>query len=236
MKKLPIMLAVSALATGAGFSAVILPTYLSADSSPDALSSPSKLVDDSGMTPNVLNGDDLSLALSAEHDYNGGYQESWVTNANGADYFSGGTSPIIVFDLGADTTVGSVLIWQYQNNGGGDTNVGNQAYTINVRFNTAAEGSSTFSGAPTLITLKKVPGADGLNGVNSAQAFAVPTTPTARYVQFEVTDNYRGISGVTGGGDRVGLGEVRFATDVVPEPSSALLGTLGLLALLRRRR
>jgi hypothetical protein len=34
----------------------------------------------------------------------------------------------------------------------------------------------------------------------------------------------------------VGLGEVRFATEVVPELSSALLGALGLLGLLRRRR
>jgi MYXO-CTERM domain-containing protein len=32
------------------------------------------------------------------------------------------------------------------------------------------------------------------------------------------------------------LGEVRFVGEVVPEPAVALLGSLGLLALLRRRR
>jgi hypothetical protein len=75
----------------------------------------------------------------------------------------------------------------------------------------------------------------GLSGVNSAQAFALPT-PTARYVQLEVTDNYFGQPGITAGGDRAGIGEVRYATEVVPELSSALLGALGLLGLLRRRR
>jgi hypothetical protein len=76
----------------------------------------------------------------------------------------------------------------------------------------------------------------GLGGVNSAQAFALPTTPAARYVQLEVTDNYYGQPNIVAGGDRAGLGEVRFATEVVPELSSALLGAPGLLGLLRRRR
>lgn len=47
-----------------------------------------------------------------------------------------------------------------------------------------------------------------------------------------MTDNYFGESGGAGG-ERVGLSEVRFSQ--VPEPTAALLGGIGLLALLRRR-
>lgn len=58
------------------------------------------------------------------------------------------------------------------------------------------------------------------------------------------TKTFASISGVThvelrnlnnwGGSDFYGLSEIRFAA--IPEPSAALLGSLGLLALLRRRR
>ncbi len=44
----------------------------------------------------------------------------------------------------------------------------------------------------------------------------------------EVTHDYRGFQGVINGGDRAGLGEMRFYGESIPEPASA--------ALLRRRR
>lgn len=54
---------------------------------------------------------------------------------------------------------------------------------------------------------------------------------------------YAGISGDTyAGGQRIGQntssasGDMIFHVDIVPEPSTALLGALGFLALLRRRR
>lgn len=58
----------------------------------------------------------------------------------------------------------------------------------------------------------------------------------ARYVEFTVTDNYysNGGFGPPAGGDRVGLNEIAF--EAIPEPSSALLGGVALLGLLRRRR
>lgn len=52
-----------------------------------------------------------------------------------------------------------------------------------------------------------------IGGTNSAQRFdltGLGDEATARYVQLTVLDNHRGFGGVTGGGDRVGLGELRF--------------------------
>lgn len=53
-------------------------------------------------------------------------------------------------------------------------------------------------------------------------------------VRITVTDNHFESGG--DGGDRVGLTEIRFIGDAVPEPSSAALLGLGGLALILRRR
>ena len=237
-RTLPIALVVSALATGAGMSAIILPTYLDAVSAADSYSSgtPTQLVNGSGLSEAVPDGDTLSHALTVTHSFNGGFGESWVTNGHDPDYFGVASPPTIVLDLGSDQPVGTVIFWQYQNNGGGAGRTGNHAMTVNVRVNTDAEGTD-FTGAPIDETVTVLNVETGLNGVNSAQAFAITGQPTGRYIQLEVTDNYYGQPGISAGGDRVGLGEVRVATEVVPEvSSSALLGALGLLGLLRRRR
>lgn len=47
---------------------------------------------------------------------------------------------------------------------------------------------------------------------------------------------YFGAHGYVDSGARVGMTFTDFAVDVIPEPSAALLGGLGVLALLRRRR
>jgi hypothetical protein len=220
-------------------SAIILPTYLDAASTADSYSSstPTQLVNGSGLSEAVPDGDTLSHALTVTHVFGGGFTESWVTNDHGSgDYFAAVASPpTIVLDLGSDQPVGTVILWQYQNNGGGAGRTGNHAMTVNVRVNTDAEGTD-FTGAPIDETVTVLNVETGLNGVNSAQAFAITGQPTGRYIQLEVTDNYYGQPGISAGGDRVGLGEVRVATEVVPEVSSALLGALGLLGLLRRRR
>jgi hypothetical protein len=54
-------------------------------------------------------------------------------------------------------------------------------------------------------------------------AFAVDTNPTINYVGF-------------GRNDGAGIDLSSFSLTMIPEPSAALLGGLGLLALLRRRR
>jgi len=201
------------------------------------------LVNNSGMTPAVNTGDSLASAQAAVHNY-GSFTESWVTVDSTADYFATGfgatNPPSVVFDLGADSVLSNILLWQYQNDGGGVINVGNHTRTLDLRFNTAAQGPSTFSGSATTLTMLPVVDGDGLgngndlNGVNSAQTFSLGGT--ARYVQLTVTDNYRGFQGIVNGGDRAGLGEVRFVGQAVPEPGSAGLLLLAAGALTRRRR
>ena len=225
-KTLTFALLVSALASGAGMGAIIVPSYLASASSPDSISSkgtPTNLVNGSGLSAPVVTGDTLAYALSVTHVYDGKWKKSWVTIDHVPDYFAGASAnPTIVFDLGEDRSISDLVIWQYQNQGGGGAN-GTQ--NIDVRFNTAAEGTTTFSGTAQTLTVARATG--------NAQGFTVTGTPTARYIQFEVTDNY--YDGNVGG-DRVGLGEVRV--NVVPEASVvSLLGSLSLLGgLLRRRR
>ncbi|WP_197529118.1 PEP-CTERM sorting domain-containing protein [Aeoliella mucimassa] len=189
----------------------------------------------------VNGGDSLATALTAVHEFGGVYDGSFVTTDPGSfpsDFFDslpdGDTDVDLVFDItgGGDTSLGSVILWNYENSGGSNISAGNHARTIELRFNSEADGSESFDGPATTVTLLPVWDGDeddtnDLQGVNSAQAFSLGTPVTARYAMLSITDNYLGFQGITGGGDRVGLAEVRFASEtVVPEPS-----TLSLLAL-----
>ena len=223
--------------------AILIPTIVStANENPFLGQGFTFVTDNSGMSPGVNNGDSLAAAQSAVHSY-GGYAESFVTEASTTDYFDTGVGnaaqPSVVFDLGTDTLVSNILLWQYQNDGGGSVNVGNHTRLLDLRFNTAAQGSGSFGGAPVTITMLPVLDGDGvggndMGGVNGAQTFGLSNT--ARYVQLTITDNYRGWQGITGGGDRAGLGEVRFYGGAVPEASTAGLMLLASGMFLRRRR
>ncbi len=204
-------------------------------------------LDNSGLTSPVNSGDSLAYAMAVNHIY-GGYEESYVTEGGATDYFVDGLGasalPTFVLDLGTDSDLANILLWQYQNDGGGNpgdsVKTGNFARTIELRFNSASQGSSNFFGASTSITLQPVVDGDGisgndLGGTNSAQNF--PLSAAGRYVQLTLTDNYRGFQGITDGGERVGLGELRFNGTAIPEPTgAALLAAGGLVLAIRRRR
>lgn len=209
--------------------AIVVPTYDAAASTPNAFNPATELVNGSGLSSPVNGGDSLASAQAVTHLFDGNFGESYVSNDNGADYFIAGTPPVIVFDLGADTALSDLIFWQYQNNGGNGSAIGNQAYTIDVRFNTDAQGTSFAGAVDQTVTLLNT---TETAGVNSAQTFS--TSGNARYIELTFTDNQIGQSGITAGGDRVGLGE--FRVNAVPEPSSAALLGLGGLALILRRR
>lgn len=223
--------------------AIMIPSISStADENPFAGQGFSFVTDNSGMSPAVNNGDSLATAQAAIHSY-GNYVESFVTVDSTVDYFATGfgstNPPSVVFDLGQDSVLSNILLWQYQNDGGGQTNVGNHTRTLDLRFNLAADGATIFSGSATTLTMLPVLDGDGdggndLGGLNSAQTFGLSST--ARYVQLTITDNYRNFQGITGGGDRAGLGEVRFFGEAIPEPASAGLLLLAGSAMFRRRR
>ena len=214
---------------------IIVPTIVSeANTNPYSSATTATLNDNSGMTPGVNAGDSLASALAALH-ANTGVWESWVTNAAAPDYFAQSPAPVITWDLGGDTPVGTAIFWQYQNDGGGDNRVGNHARTIELQFNTEAEGAAAFAGLTTTLKLKPTLTGDQ----NIAQGFAL-SGDSYRYVRMAVTDNHFGDPDGFGvhptiGGDRVGLGEVRFANEI-PEPATMLLLGLGGVALLRKRR
>lgn len=98
-----------------------------------------------------------------------------------------------------------------------------------------------FSGAPIAITLLPVHDGDAgpfndLGGISSAQAFPLGNGLNRRSALLSLTDNYYGLNGMAGGGDRVGLGKIRLATEVIPEPSTLALVLAGAILLRWRRR
>jgi len=204
--------------------------------------SAAQVVDNSGLSATLNTGASLSDALAATHLFNTGWQQSYSSTDPGGttnDFFASigsDTDVDLLLDLsgGGDLNFRSVVLWQYQNNGGGGSRVGNDLRTLEIRINTEAQGTNAFSSLPAAtLTLKPLVDGDAdasndLGGTNSAQAFDIGTQ-SGRYVLLSLTDNYYGLQGMTAGGDRVGLGEIRFATDEISVPEPAV-HTLVLLA------
>ena len=197
-----------------------------------AFNSATTTIDNTRMINAVNDGDAMTSAVLAEHEYGTSYDGSYVTtdrNGSAAGSFfdgSGNDSVKIVYDLtsGGDISLDSILMWNYENAGGGGTSSGNQLRKFEVRINTEAEGSTNFTSAATTIILK--PNLDGdttsandMGGVNLPQVFSLGSQ-RGRYVQLSLIENYFGYQGIVGGGDRVGFAEVRFAKDTIDHVDS----------------
>lgn len=190
-----------------------------------------QLTDNSGLSANVSAGGSLASAMAVSHVLNGpGYQQSWVTQGAAPDYFATKAPPTFVWDVGVGVVLANLVVWVYGNDGGGATSRGNQAKSLELRFNTEAQGSATFGGAALPLTI--APDTTVI-GTSLPQSFALGGV-SARYVQMIVTDNYAATAPMTAGGDRVGIGEIRFNSTQVPEPSA--LGLLAAACLLPLRR
>lgn len=208
----------------------------------------------SSIEPNTgVNGGDRTVIESnsgfnpATGQHAAGTQQSWrsVNTGTLADQW-------IQWDLGASFTLDSIKVWNYNDS---------SRYAAGIRqvdiyiSNVATPGDPEIAGAGngdnwTLwadnAILAAGPGAAGYTGFDLAtvaltETFALNTVST-RYVRFEVDSTFRSDGINLGGGtgddiDIAGLAQIEFyQADGVPEPSSALLGCLGVLALLRRRR
>jgi len=242
-KSLPLALVVSALATGVGMSAVVVtPTSVTGTIAGDAGSNVNYLLVDNpgfaaaslqrpvGTAVTLPSGATVADALATYAAREGGaHAESWTRGI-------GEGNPVFTFDLGADTDIGAVILWQYGNNGGaGPGNEGNSTREFSLMFKTDADGNDFTTWVPEFSgTMDSIPG--DTTADNYAQIFPFAGVENVRWVGLRIDSNYDGQPGITNGGDRYGLGEVRFVDEVVPELSSALLGALGLLGLLRRRR
>ena len=176
---------------------------------------------------NLHQGPSVGYSASAPHDGAIPGALTWVTDAPGgfpSDYIAQVGMPILVIDLGSDLFLTEISTWGYT------TSNANGASAFNLRFATGAEGTGGFGSS--------IPNQGGFTAAFSDVTRDSHTlTPlTARFVEMTITDNYYsgGGLGPPAGGDRVGLGEIAF--EAIPEPSTALLGGVALLGLLRRRR
>jgi hypothetical protein len=210
---------------------------------------------------NLINGSGLDampatgspLPATWNHQWQSPDQNSWVSTDPGgfpADWFAAsGTIPRFVIDLGQEFPVEAVHLWPYAGGTGvAGTIQGNSARTLEFRFNTSAEGDAVFAGPPVVVDLNHGPVSETPPGmILPRQDFAVGPV-TAQFVEMRITDNWFVAPGdgsgadehghLSRGGDRIGLGEVRFSA--VPEPTTWAFFAASLAAMLaikyRRRR
>jgi len=206
------------------------------------------IIDGSGLSSLPNTGDPLPDVWTHAWDNPAG--ESWVSTDPGnfpSDWFlASGTIPTFVLDLGQNSLLSTVHLWAYSGGPGVAGNYqGNSAKTLELRFNTQVEGDTIFSKPPIVVNMDH-----GLVSETPAgspmprQDFSVGIQ-TARYVEMRITDNWYVAPGdgttqdehghPMRGGDRIGLGEVRFS--LVPEPlTSAFLASAAVLLVAGARR
>lgn len=207
--------------------AIIVPTAVTstggASEPGDAGTSLSSLINGNGLSGTPT--DDGTTAGGITH--GGTLTDHWVTTdpgAGGGDYFADVAGTLqLDFVLGGSFDLTTAYIWGY---GFSSINaMKNSATVIDVSY---SSDGTTFTNTETInISLPTA-----TTTPVDVSALNAPTGTT--HVRFLFTDN--GFDG-TPGGDRTGLGEVRFGGTIsVPEPSSTALLGLGALALILRRR
>lgn len=198
--------------------------------SPVSVTSANSTVYSTYVLSNLYQGAGVGFAATEPHNAlgTGGAAYNWVTIAPNpvVDYYTVYPAPVLIIDLGQNRSLSEISIWGYSS---GNTN---GAKDFSLRFATEAEGAA---GMGTSITYN--PSFEALFDPALRDSNPFSQMVTARYVEMTITDNWAGFQGATPGGDRVGIGEIAFATEV-PESGIASFTALsaGLLALRRRRK
>lgn len=197
---------------------VIKPVYVPALSFPNSAgaSTPERMVDNSGMIPAIWTGTSLAETLAAKHVFNPLTDASWQTNdppPAGGHYFGEAPSdPVLVFDLGRNRTISSLIFWQFQRN----MPAANWAKDIHIEFAANPPGGvpPDFLSIPPApdVPLAAPPLPPPVPWTNDAQewpaAEPLAPLPMARFIKLTITGNR--------GGPRVGLGEFRVKVDDDP--------------------
>jgi len=169
---------------------------------------------------NITNGSGLSAPndITATHGFNNDAVGMWHAKAWNVD-----PNPTITFNLGGAFDLAGIHIWN-----------GNQALNLahirrgvrDFQLSVSTNGGSSYTLVGSYqLAVSPLPGTQ-----ISAQNFDLSGQNGVTHVQLRVLSTH---NSPAGGGDYASLSEVMFT---VPEPGVALLGGLGLLGLLRRRR
>lgn len=151
-----------------------------------------RLIDSSGLPAQLQQ--DLRLELHGD----AASSTAWVTTNRFTDYFQDDPSPPqLTFDLGEAKDVEAMVMWGYYFYTFRNA-VGNEAKSFDIAFSTDGE---SYSETETFSNEVPVAGRAGTLG-----PFENPAAKQARFIRVSITDNHAPLSG----GDRVGLGEVRF--------------------------
>ncbi len=141
---------------------------------------------------------------------------AWVTSASGPDYFIALPEIVLTCALPARYSVTDLVIWPYYFNTG--QGIGDEAKTFKVTFST--DGTS-YGNERTVTSPTPLSSGGGLRLPIADSPFA------ATHVRVTITDNH---AGAASGGERVGLGEIRFigiAPTVVTTVTDEDDGSLG---------
>ena len=135
---------------------------------------------------------------------------SWTTQPNGnANYFFNEEYPVITFDFGSAQTLNTILVWSQ------DFSINSQINAHTAReFDVAilnSDGNFVDGGTFNFDDL----GASEAFSSGTSLEISLPETYTTSQVRLTITDNYHGLTSLSyvfsGGGNRVGLGELAFA-------------------------
>ena len=216
------ILALAALTVGSANAAVLItPTGLNNTSGVSEFFPAINIINNTGLSGAA----DIANYNTITHG-NASATTAWTTidpaPAGGDYYAQGGTAAIFTLTLDQLYAVTDFVFWGYHFGAGN----GNEGREFTLSFST--DGGATFP------TSTSVSNPLSTFAVSGAATLSLGGTFNANALQLEITDNHFG--GTAAGGDRIGLGEVKFIGDAVPEPSTVLLGGLSMLALLRRRR
>ncbi|MCB1209124.1 MAG: PEP-CTERM sorting domain-containing protein [Verrucomicrobiales bacterium] len=222
MKATFIVLASLALAASAEAATIITTNTPTGNVTPQAGSSYVSLVNSSGLSATVSTGMDTASALAVTQLGTAATADTYVTGSTGGgtDYFvAGGTVPVLTFTLGGIyDNIDSIILWNY----------------VNLQNTTTQFSLSFFSDALATTQIgSTITGLSATADLTNAQQIFFGGGGTVDFdgvqaIQMALTDN--------SGGNRVGLGEVRFSQQAVPEPSRLVLLGLASIGLIWRRR
>jgi len=157
---------------------------------------------------NLINGSGLSgtptvATWSTVTHVGASASTAWVTAASGSDWYAVvQPPPVLTLGLPGDFSLTGLVVWGYPS---GTSANNNEAKTFVTEFST--DGGATWGGAVTLTHARTARASEKLE-------FAARS---ANAVRLTLTDNHFGTAGAAGG-DRVGLGEVRFLGTAVVRP------------------